>query len=57
MAKKTVSTVLTKDKTCKSCVRFAGQSNDKVTTSLYLSNAAHEEIGKPESIKVTVEAG
>jgi hypothetical protein len=50
-----VSTVLTKDKDCKSCVRFRGASDDKVTTSLYLQNDAHKEIGSPDKIKVTVE--
>jgi len=51
-----VSTVLTKDKDCKSCVRFRGPQDDKVTTSLYLSNDASKKLGNPEKIKVSVEA-
>lgn len=57
MAKtKTQSAVLTKDKNCKSCVRFRNQVDDKVTTSIYIQNAEYETLGKPDSIKVSVEA-
>lgn len=56
MAKKTQTAVLTKDKNCKSCVRFRNQKDDKVTTSIYIQNAEFEALGKPDSIKVSVEA-
>lgn len=58
MAKKTQTTVLPKYKVHKSCVRFQAEdaSKEKVTSSCYLQNAAYEALGKPDSIKVSVEA-
>lgn len=57
MAKsKTQVAVLTKDKQCKSCIRYRNQKDDKLTTSIYIQNAEYEALGKPDSIKVSVEA-
>ena len=57
MAEKNVSTTLKKDKDCKSCVRYRSIAEDeKVTTSLYLSNAAYAALGNPEEIEVRVSA-
>ncbi len=55
---KPATVVLTKDKTCKSCVRFVGKDADSkdVTASLYLQNVSYEALGKPNKIKVSVEA-
>ena len=55
MAAKQVTTVLTKDKKCKSCVRFRGESDNPVTTALYVQNDAMEKLGNPGKVKVTVE--
>lgn len=54
MAEKNVSTVLTQDKVCKSCVRFVNAESKDVTTSMYLANEAYEKLDKPESIKVVI---
>lgn len=56
MAAITVKTTLKKDKDCKSCVRFRGEQDDKVTTSLYLKNEAYQKIGAKEEIVVEVRA-
>lgn len=57
MAKKTQSTIMKTDKKCKPCVRFRSEdTQDKVATALYLMNPAYEALGKPDSIKVSVEA-
>lgn len=48
--------VLTKNKKCKSCVRYRNITDDKVTTSIYIQNAEYEALGSPDKIKVTVEA-
>ena len=58
MSEKTVSVAMKQNKTCKSCVRFGaeGKGADEVGSSFYLQNAAHEKLGKPKTIKLTVEA-
>ena len=59
MAKgKTVTTALTQDKTCKSCVRYRStDADEKVTTSLYLGNESYKALGNPKKIEVAVSAG
>ncbi|KKL90426.1 hypothetical protein LCGC14_1904770 [marine sediment metagenome] len=56
MAKKTQTATLKKNKVCKSCVRFRNEKDDKTTTSIYIQNAEYEELGKPDTIKLSVEA-
>jgi hypothetical protein len=49
---------MTVDKKCKSCVRFAaeGKSAAEVSRTLYVQNEALDKLGKPNRIKVTIEA-
>jgi hypothetical protein len=54
MAEKKVSTTLEQDKVCKSCIRFRGSSDDKVTTSLYLQKESYDKLGSPKKIQVSV---
>ncbi len=46
------------EKKCKSCVRFAaeGQPAAEVCRTLYVQNEALDKLGKPNRIKVTIEA-
>lgn len=57
MAKtETIQTTLKMDKICKSCVRYRSiETEEIVTTSLYLQNEAYTKLGNPETIVVTVE--
>jgi len=57
-AKETPSVVMKQDKVCKSCVRFKadGDGAEQVASSLYVQNAAYEKLGKPKSIKVSIES-
>jgi len=57
MAKEKAQSVeMTKDKVCKSCVRYRGEGKDAeaVGNSFYLQNAAFKALGEPEDIKITV---
>lgn len=54
--KEKVIAVLTQDKVCKSCVRFVGDAENGVTTSLYLLNDAFQKLGEPTEITVSVSA-
>ena len=53
-----VSSVLTKEKTCKSSIRYSTANNatENVTYTIYLLNKACEALGNPEKIEVTVKA-
>ncbi len=55
---KKVTVTMKKNKTCKSCVRFGAEGKDaeNVGSSFYLQNDAFEKLGKPGSIKLTIEA-
>lgn len=57
-SKKAVSVVMKKDKTCKKCVRYAGEGDgaDQVGSSFYLQNPSFDDLGKPDKIKVSIEA-
>lgn len=57
--KKTQKVTLTKNKTCKNCIRYGGEGKDatSVASSLYLQNPAYEALGKPDKIVVTISSG
>ncbi|MBA7587213.1 hypothetical protein ES708_29231 [subsurface metagenome] len=58
MSETTVVVEMAVDKSCKSSVRFAaeGQSAAEVCRTLYVQNQAVDKLGKPNRIKVTIEA-
>ncbi len=46
------------DKVCKKCMRFGvkGSQAEEICPSIYVSNEALDKLGKPNRIKVTIEA-
>ncbi len=58
MQEGSVTVEMSVDKECKTCVRFAaeGQSAAEVCRTLYVQNEALDKLGKPNRIKVTIEA-
>ena len=54
---KKISTVLEMDKQCKSSARFrTGDSEETVTTNVYLLNEGWGKLGKPTKVRVTISA-
>jgi hypothetical protein len=52
----TVVVPMVVEKECKSCIRFKAADSQaaKLITTVYVNNAALEQLGNPEKINVTV---
>jgi hypothetical protein len=53
---KTITAKFVQDKPTKNTVRFAEKGSDHIGT-LYVKNAAYEQLGSPAEIEVTIKAG
>jgi hypothetical protein len=56
---KDVKVQMVVEKECKSCVRFkaATPEANKLVSTVYINNAALEQIGSPDKIELTISAG